>query len=719
MSPEQLSLDFIPPQGSSQEGLGAAGDDRAGDAMLPPIAILMDQWVDAGWMRRVDRAVGRWLEALCPETDARVILAAVLTSHQAGQGHVCLDLAACLDDPDTVLKMPPQSGVLPEDGIPPVRPAQLMRGWRLADWVAVLADARSVVALAEDPQPPTIGDPESAGVSILPDAPPFVLDGGLLYLRRYWVQEQAIAEQVRRRVSAESARLDVRHVREVLDRLFDPMSVDPAEPDWQKIACALSIRRPFSIITGGPGTGKTTTVVKLLLMRQILAFRAGQPPLRIRLSAPTGKAAARLKQSIQAQIVTLLPRFAETYPRLADTLPQTVETLHRLIGVRPNQPRPVHHAGNYLPADIVVIDEASMIGQELMARTLAALAPDTSLVLLGDRDQLASVEPGSVLGALCAHADAKMPYDAETVEWIRQTVGVSLPAAAEPGASLDQAIATLRYSHRFGPDSPIGTLARAINAGDASATRRVLQAASSPGEAIGLLPDDRQAHGLTRLAVEALSTWLKRVQSPPSMVGAAQDDWARAIFAAHQETQILCALRQGRQGVEGVNLLVEQALYRAGLLPGFGLREGAWYAGRPILVTRNEPGLRLANGDIGLTLPYRDDAGREPVLRVAFPGDDPTAPIRWLNPHRLPSCETAFALTVHKAQGSEFGHAVFVLPAAPNPILTRELIYTALTRARDRFTLVASDADPSLSILADGVRRRVQRAGQLERLCAD
>lgn len=700
MNSFQLPLDF-----STEEPVAPSG--------LPiPLLALMDQWVASGWLRRVDRAVARWLMAQAPSADQSVILALVLASHQAGQGHVCLDLVACLGDPDAVLKMPPRDDFSIRGMRLPPRPSSVLRGWTLNDWTAVLAAESHLVEVIKGRS--AVGPVADQGTE-MPDVPPFVLDGPRLYLRRYWQQEQAIAVRILSRLAGVRPSRETAAIRETLDRLFGPTMADD-EPDWQKIACSLAVRHPFSIITGGPGTGKTTTVVKFLMLSQILAIRAGLPPPRIRLCAPTGKAAARLKQSIRGQIAALLTQFDLAYPTLAESLPQNVDTLHRLIGVRPNQARPTHHEANWLAADIVVIDEASMIGLELMARTLAALAPDTQLVLLGDRDQLASVEPGAVLGALCAHAGAQVLYDAETCAWIRQTTGFALEPATEPGSRLDQATVTLRYSHRFGPDSPIGDLAHSVNSGNAAAAHRLLQA-DPPHESLRLLFDDHRSSGLAQLVVEVLAPWLRLAQSPPESAGPSQDDWARSIFAAHQQVQVLCALRQGPQGVIGLNVLIERALHRAGLLPAPRLGDEAWYAGRPVLVTRNDAALQLTNGDIGLTLPYRAESDEAHTLRVAFLGDDPEAPIRWLNPHRLPPCDTAFALTVHKAQGSEFGHALFVLPSSPNPILTRELIYTALTRARNRFTLIGSVDDPALTILADGIRRRVQRAGQLDVLC--
>ncbi|HUX82313.1 MAG TPA: AAA family ATPase, partial [Halothiobacillus sp.] len=492
MNSFQLPLDF-----STEEPVAPSG--------LPiPLPALMDQWVASGWLRRVDRAVARWLMAQALRADPSVILALVLASHQAGQGHVCLDLVACLGDPDAVLKMPPRDDFSIRGMRLPPRPSSVLRGWTLNDWTAVLAAESHLVEVINGRS--AVGPVADQGTET-PDVPPFVLDGTRLYLRRYWQQEQAIAVRILSRLAGARPSQDAGAIRETFDRLFGP-TVTNDEADWQKIACSLAVRHPFSIITGGPGTGKTTTVVKFLMLSQILAIRAGLPAPRIRLCAPTGKAAARLKQSILGQIAALLTQFDSAYPTLAEALPQTVDTLHRLIGVRPNQARPTHHEANWLAADIVVIDEASMIGLELMARTLAALAPDTQLVLLGDRDQLASVEPGAVLGALCAQNGVQVRYDAETCAWIRQTTGFALEPTTEPGSRLDQATVTLRHSHRFGPDSSIGDLAQSVNKGDAAAARRLLQA-DPPHESLRLLLDDPRSSRLAQLVVEVLAPWLR------------------------------------------------------------------------------------------------------------------------------------------------------------------------------------------------------------------
>lgn len=377
-----------------------------------------------------------------------------------------------------------------------------------------------------------------------------------------------------------------------------------------------------------------------------------------------------------------------------------------------------------------------MIGFELMAKLLAALDPATQLVLLGDKDQLASVEPGAVLGELSSviHADA---YTAQTRAWIAattgQTLGQTLPVSDDhgldavalncSGTALAQTAVQLQHSYRFDAASEIGALARCVNAGDAAGALTLLREQGHDAS-VQLIADDAEHQPLRRIVQAALAPWLAAVHEP--MTAENQDERALAIFAAHQQAQVLCALRHGPYGVMGLNRWIEQLLKRSGALAV----TGAWYAGRPVMITQNDSALRLANGEIGITLPYVDpdvapdllpdllhgSPQSQPTLRVAFLNDTThtdESPIRWILPSRLTACETAFALTVHKAQGSEFDHSVLVLPAIPNPVLTRELIYTAITRARQRFTVVVAPTDTAFTVLRQGILRRVQRSGQL------
>lgn len=676
---------------------------------------ILDEWAAAGWLRAIDRAVAGLVLSHAPEIPALALLALVLASHQAGQGHVCLDMNACLVDAESALRIP--SGDWRGNDIqatPRMTPTDLLKGVTLTDWLAALDACPGVIL--QSPGLLILGS-SIFGSSILgaptPEQsnPPFVREEGQLYLRRYWQQEQSIVAALRSRLSPHALPADP--IRQILDALF-PSSV--VEPDWQKIACAVAIRQRFSLITGGPGTGKTTTVVKFLMLVQMRALEAGLPPRRIRLCAPTGKAAARLRQSILGQIDALLAPFDETFPGLRQALPDSVDTVHRLIGMRPNQIHPVYRAENPLPADVVVVDEASMIGVELMAKLLASLDVTTQLVLLGDKDQLASVEPGAVLGELSSviQADA---YTVETRGWLAATTGQVLstpePTGFEPAAdtALAQAAVQLQHSYRFDSASDIGALARCVNAGDASGALTLLRS-NTDKDSVQLILDDAGHQPLRRMVQESFVPWLAALNEPMSAEN--QDERALAIFSAHNRAQVLCALRHGPYGVTGLNRWIEDMLRRSGALAV----TGEWYVGRPIMVTRNDPSLRLANGEIGITLPYVDPESPQgqPTLRVAFLNEiteKGESPIRWIAPGRLTAFETAFALTVHKAQGSEFDHSVLVLPATPNAVLTRELIYTAITRARYRFTLVTAATDTTFNVLRQGITRRVQRSGQL------
>jgi exodeoxyribonuclease V alpha subunit len=363
----------------------------------------------------------------------------------------------------------------------------------------------------------------------------------------------------------------------------------------------------------------------------------------------------------------------------------------------------------------------------MMAAVLEALPASARLVLLGDKDQLASVEAGAVLGDLCRRADAGH-YGAATRDWLADVAGETLDAALldAEGLPLDQAVVKLRRSHRFGADSGIGRLAEAVNAGDVGAMRR-LQAEAPPDLAwLALGP---HGDGLARLVLDGgdfpASTgtadgapvgyrhYLRVLREGQPDAGAAQpafDAWAREVLAAHAQFQLLCPLRRGPQGVEGLNARIAQLLFAEGLMPAVQ----GWYLGRPVMVTRNDPGLGLMNGDVGITLALpqpADDGTLQWIARVAFAAGDGRGGIRWVLPSRLQAVETVFAMTVHKSQGSEFTHAALVLPAQPSPVLTRELVYTGVTRARRWFTIAGFGRDAG--VLEDAVGRRVMRASGL------
>jgi len=662
-------------------------------------------WLEAseacGWLRPLDRALAAFLREQVPHAPPLALLAAALVSHQAGRGHVCLDVDALLDDPDRVLALPPEAAAT--EGAPPP-PSRLLSGHSRAELEAQL-DCPALIGSGDG------------------DAAPLVRYGPRLYLRRYWACERTIATALQQRIAALGqwrAAIDAVAARRWLDALFGPPTADG--PDWQRLACATAVGSGFSVITGGPGTGKTTTVLRLLALLQGLSGGAQ----RIRLTAPTGKAAARLNASIASAVDSLALERLPGGEAVRARIPTEVVTLHRLLGARGGTRRFRHHAGDPLPADVVVVDEASMIDVELMAALLDALPVHTRLILLGDKDQLASVEAGAVLGELCARAEAG-DYTPETADWLARISGERIPErlVSAAGHGLDQQVVMLQGSHRFGAESGIGRLARAVNAGEA---RSVADWDPPPGGDVVRVPLHSGPED------PALETWVVaggdtgpghagylehlHGQRPPwEAPRAAQEAWARQVLERHAAFQLLCAVRHGPYGVEALNARIAGNLRRRGLIPG----EHGWYEGRPVIVTRNDYGLGLINGDLGIALrvphwlAYGEAAGAEAggrVLRVAFAAGDGSGRIRWLPPHRLESVDTAFALTVHKAQGSEFRHAALLLPDRPSPVLTRELLYTGITRASERLTLL----EPAPWVLREAVGRRTVRSGGLRAL---
>jgi exodeoxyribonuclease V alpha subunit len=662
---------------------------------------LLEQWHRAGWLRELDLRFARFLHDEKPELPGLLLLAAALASHQLGRGHVCLDLAATLRGPGLVLDLPPEHPGARQPEL--ITPAELLAALSLDEWEAALHPAAVC---------------HGNGVA------PLVYDRGRLYLYRYWLYEQQVAHGIGRRLMDD---LDVEppaeRVRAIVDVLFGPPD-PPHVMDWQRLACALAARKRFSIITGGPGTGKTTTVVRLLALLQALHHQAcAQPgawrPLRIQLAAPTGKAAARLGESISGKVDALPFDRLPGGVALADAIPTRVVTLHRLLGSRPHTQARRHDAGNPLSLDVLVIDEASMVALGDMAHVVAALPPRARLVLIGDKDQLSSVEAGAVLGELCRRAESGR-YQPHTSTWLQRATGMALPAAMvdTEGRALDQAVAMLRFSHRFDENSGIGQLAAAVNAGAAEEVCGLLEA--PPPDLAPVPVNGLRDAGYARLIVEgsAMPTdeagahrrhgygrYLEVVAHPPPAPDTdAYDEWALNVLRAHRSCQFLCVLRAGPWGVEGQNAAIARVLHARGLIPALS----GWYPGRPVMVTRNNPALRLTNGDIGVVLPYPAEDG-ERVLRVAFAEGDGVG-VRWFAPNRLDDVETVYALTVHKSQGSEFEHAVLVLPPAPSPVLTRELLYTGITRASVWFTLV-NPAGPAL--LRQAIAQRVHRSGGL------
>jgi exodeoxyribonuclease V alpha subunit len=646
------------------------------------------RWVAAGWLRELDAVFAGFLAREVPGADPLLQVAAALASHQLGRGHVCLDLAALVRDPAETLAIPPEDHATPPLEAPPPEPAEVLRGVTLADWQRALADPRLV------------GSGQGST--------PLVLAGTRLYLRRFWQHEQAVRAGIAQRLDRREpwSGEALAQARAALQALFRQDQASPP-PDWQKLACAVALRSPFSIVTGGPGTGKTTTVVRLLALLQHLALSApdgNARRLRIRLAAPTGKAAARLNASIASAVDKLDLAALGDGEAVRRAIPREVGTVHRLLGSFGGSRRFRHDASNPLPLDVLVLDEASMVDLETMAAVIAALPARARLVLLGDKDQLASVEAGNVLGELCSRADGGH-YTPDTRAWLEALAGEAIPErfVDAAGEALDQGVVKLRHSWRFGAASGIGQLAEAVNQGDATGARAILRAGHAD---LAWLELDARDAVLRGLVLEGCQPYLQQVARAPA-AGAPQeafDAWARAVLKAHAGFQLLCAVRRGPYGVDGLNERIATLLHAEKLTPA----ATGWYAGRPVMVTRNDYALGLMNGDVGiaLPLPLPEDPQRA-LVRVAFEGSD--GGIRWILPSRLAAVETVFAMTVHKSQGSEFGHAALLLPQKASRVLTRELVYTGITRARNRFTLaVPAGAGPVLEL---ALERRTRHGG--------
>lgn len=613
---------------------------------------VMDQlrtWTEEGWLRSLDLAFAQFLIRLDPQAPALLPLAGALLARLEGEGHTCIALEDFLSAPERFLDWPaPGHAML----------ATALVHWpHAAQWTETLAQSLCVQVTERNTSNPA----NSAET-------PLVLSAARLYLRRYWRDQQFIAETLRQRARQRVADANPEALKPWLEQLFPAHDEPGDELPWQKIACALALHSHFSIITGGPGTGKTYTAARFMA----LLMATSSTPLRIVLAAPTGKAAVRIDESLQSAVSTLpqlgrIPDMAAAFARL-----HPARTLHSLLGARPDSRRFRHDAANPLELDVLVVDEASMIHQEMMAALLRALPPAARLILLGDQDQLASVEAGAVLAELCQGSGQ---YDAGTCHYMQASCGAAPQPGKNGSSPLAANIIRLQRSHRF--NTEIGALADAVHGGHPESAIGILQAAHTGTLAWQPAPAIHQILELACTESAYGRAWQAAGQPPPKDQQQ-HSAWVKAILNDYAGFRILCALRQGPWGVTGINRAIEDYLHRQGILQSRGL----WYAGRPTLVTHNDPNLGLSNGDIGIALP---DPERR--MRVYFPNGD--GPPRAILPSRLNHTESAWAMTVHKAQGSEFAHTVLILPPADSPVLSRELLYTAVTRARSHFTLIA------------------------------
>jgi exodeoxyribonuclease V alpha subunit len=648
-----------------------------------------------GALSQIDRYFARFiLEQAGERGSAELYLVAALTSQRTTAGkHICLDLQHFSEDLAEYFLAP--EGDVPSEQLEaladqPEISRELAELMLPRDWSKIVPDFPLVGRVSGGAAPYT----------------PLVYENGRLYLWRYWQYEQKLAGLIRAKAWDRSHGLDWAALASRLTEISPKFrSSGATQPDWQQVAALAALHNRFTVITGGPGTGKTTVVAAILalLLEQM-------PTARIALCAPTGKAQARLQESILEESrclrsdTTILTRLAGL----------ATSTIHRLLGTQKNSPYFRHNADNPLPIDVLVIDEASMVSQPLMAKLLDAVRSDARVILLGDKDQLASVEAGSILGDICAAAPINL-FPAEFATLFAQLTNGRFPALpiSDSKPPLAGCLVELVESHRFAADKGIGRLKDALNQ-------------------LGRWSDRaRQAHDILNIARHD-DTGQVRVRALPSSQGRDLENCLRDVFtqprietdatesgflrsvASYVEEKtfdqafqkflqftILCSHRQGPYGSENVNALARKILGQ----------NRQYYRGLPIMITRNDPYLKLYNGDIGLIWP--DPAG---ILRAYFPNHDyhPSDPRNRekylaMNPSQLPEHEPVYAMTVHKSQGSGFDHVLLILPGHDSSLLTRELIYTGITRARQQVEIWLDD-----QVFMQGIIREIRRNSGLE-----
>lgn len=631
-----------------------------------------------GGLRNIDIAFSRFLLRICPATDEQVLRLSALISYQLQFGNPAIDLNDFLARPSSYL--------------PPLWLNNELYQFDYQNLQLSKISAKLVTT-------------EYIGNGKGPE--PIVFIQNKIYLKRYWLAAQNIKTRIQYLLQATDNGLgeEVKLGTKVLNQLFPANQAGIA--DWQKIACATALYSKFLVITGGPGTGKTTTVVKLLALLQALVSRGSSNGLRIALAAPTGKAAARLSESISGALASLQLQNISGFEQISGLIPSNVLTLHSLLGSYLNSNQFRHNKNNLLDYDILVIDEASMMDIELFDAVIDALPKQSRLVLLGDKDQLASVEAGAVLGELCANAE-QGNYNLGHSQLIASLTGETIPdnLVSNSGSQLDQAVVMLRKSYRFDQNSGIGMLAQAVNDADFKQLRSIATD-SKYNDLHFYQPKDDTDNWLHDLvdqgAYNNLFNLIKNSKPDSNILDQSWDEYAIKVLQQQSKLQILCAVHAGYWGTKNLNTLVQNHLEQHGLIT---VGHNNWYAGRPVMVLKNRPDLGLANGDIGIVLSVPGPKGAQTALRLAFPSAQANK-VRWFAPARISELETVYALTVHKSQGSEFEHAVLVLPDTYAQVLTRELIYTGITRAKNKLTMVLPNG---FDILNQAIKNPTKRS---------
>lgn len=596
-----------------------------------------DAWLAAGVLSPLDVEFGALTQRLDPAHDPLVAATAALVSRATQAGHVCLDLARA-----TSLRLASPLGDEFSAELP-----------KPDEWRTTLAHN----ALVSDGTRTT----------------PLVLVGSRVYLHRYFAYEQRLKANLERRLTDNRVALDANTGARLLE-LFP----NSESGDLQRRAACLACLHRFSVISGGPGTGKTTTVAKVLALLG-WQFDGRGEPIRLQLLAPTGKAATRLAESLEAGLAALsLP------PQLREALRVAPSTIHRALGYQPRTPtRFRHNTHSPLLANVIVVDEAAMVDLSLMTKLCEAVSPSAHLILLGDRDQLASVEAGAVFGDLF-DASSGAAYSAAVSGELERVLGETVAVSSDAAPAIADCTIHLEKSYRYSEHGGIAQLARAVRAGDVTAAERALVA---DDVRFLELPEDTHLDESTEAALrQCIRDGFARLRDAST---------PETRLAALGEFRLLSPHRRGTLGVEGLNSLAESV---TSAKPALG--RDSVYAGQPILISENDYQAELYNGDVGII-----DHGRGGKLGAFFP-DGPG--LRHLSLARLPAHSTVYAMTIHKSQGSEFERVVVVLPHHSSPLLSRELLYTGITRAKKHVTLVASRAS-----LRAAIEQRVERCSGL------
>jgi len=610
--------------------------------------IYLTSLYNSGLFSETDIHFAGFILGLSKSKNNAVTLGAALVSSAAGKGDVCINLARAFD---TI-----QSDKQADDCRIPCTDYQ--------EWIERLR--------ASD----VVGSPG--------EFKPMILDvGKRLYLYRHWEYETKLFESIRQRSSGISSGIDKSLLADSLTRLFpDHGSKDP---DLQKIALLSVLIHNFCVISGGPGTGKTTAVTRIIAT---LLEQADKTAPRILLAAPTGKAASRLTESIKKNVKTI-----HCSECIKNSIPTDASTIHRLLKPIPGSPYFKYNAENLLPADLVIIDEVSMADVALMSKLFQAIPLDAKIILLGDKDQLASVEAGSVLGDICG-SDAIDAFSIDFCKKIEELTDRKFPILTTDALKrkgLSDNVVVLTKNYRFVENSGIEKLSRAVKSGNAPKALALLGDPECPE--IGWESNFLQ-EGIKKLLHDEILNAYK---------GCFAVDHPREALAYLNRFQILCAVNTGRWGVFEINRFAEQVLEQEHLIPG-GQK---WYKGMPIMITRNNYDLDLYNGDTGIIMP--DPGSKQKDLYAFFP--DGTGGLKQISPYRLPDHEKTYAITIHKSQGSEFERTFILLPDRDYPLLTRELIYTGLTRASETVKIAGNE-----TVFSKAIHRKTERISGLREM---